>query len=215
MNDIWWEIARMVVPGSLGACFGAAIALFAEPLKQWLYTPKVTLHFFPAETSPYPSCDESGTPNVDEMTGQHKWTKNVRIRVTNQTTRRTAKTCRAYLHRIERLDPVAGRFELIHGENLQLPWAFSDHKPQDIPGGTSLYCSVFYLLSGSNESFLQAHAPNYSWKSATSQVGTYRFTIMVVGDNFPPRTLTVSFNWQRSYDSVSQADFEVVNERRI
>jgi len=208
-EDIGWEIVKLVAPSALALCSGAAIAIFAEPVKQRFFTPSITLDFFPHESAPYPSCHQDGTPNICDVTGHKRTTKNARVRITNNSKRRTAKNCRSYLHRIERYDNQTAQFHLLHGENLPLPWAFADHKPIDIPGGTHFYCDVFYLLSGCDETFLRAYAPHYSWKTAINQTGLYRFTIMAVGDNFPPQKYAFSFNWKENYDLVAPTDFAV------
>ncbi len=72
---------------------GFAIALFAEPIRQWLFRARLTLEFTNA--------DHFVTRTTESGGHQARY---IRIKATNRSSR-LAKSCRAYLVNIERLGP--------------------------------------------------------------------------------------------------------------
>jgi hypothetical protein len=97
----------------LGFIGGFLTALFAEPLRQWLYRPRLSLSF-----------GSSGDfiTKTPEVAGASKYEAcYIRLKVVNLSSR-LAKACRAYLVGIEKQVDGAFRPE-VYCDSIQLAWA--------------------------------------------------------------------------------------------
>ena len=185
----------------LGFLGGFLSAIFAEPLRQWLFRPRLKLEF-----------ENNGdfvvrTPEGPNM--QHE-AHVVRTKVTN-TSGRLAKSCRAFLINIERLDN-SGKWErTVYSDSLQLGWSALEndrHSPRDLPKNVPHYVDIVSALQ-STASFMPAvpTAP-FRYANLWQSSDTYRFTIMVSGDGVKPASIGIRFKWIGAWDRIEVSEVE-------
>lgn len=189
---------------------GAAIAVLAEPARQWLLAPKLTLNFRPEETYPYPSILEDGQPNHDQG-GKPRFTKNARVKVEN-TSRRQANNCRAYLALLQRLDEK-GHWCDVQNELFPLAWGHQDKGPITIPGGTIKAFDVFFVLSGQNRIVPRTDAKHVDWDGHFGSQGRFRFHLLVTADWIKPVRTAFEFSWKGTYEKIEIADFTALSDQ--
>lgn len=180
-----WQLAS----GSLSFLLGFGSAVFAEPLRQRIFRPKLALFFSGGE-----DC-VTRTP----MSGSGYATY-VRIKVTCAR-RRTAKSCSAYLVGIETLSP-GGTFQPTNFvDSLPLSWSCQatgqEREPLDLLWGVNQYIDVVAAHDGS--AYLE---PQFSpiplryvalFRKTTE---TFRFTVLVSGDTIEPARLRFVVAWK-------------------
>lgn len=190
----------------VGFVTGAAVAIFADPIRAWLLGPRVVVEFR-NDTAHVAKTPEVTTSPPDRTQHQHMAIY-VRVSVTNRRGS-LARSCTGYLVKVERKDPAAGRYE---GEAFydptQLPWASrmdQAYNAIDLPSGVTQYLDVlstrdFPVSAGFR---LQTRFKPFRELGLGSKPGTYRLTIMVSGDNFSPKTHRLVFQWTGTWDAIS------------
>jgi len=98
----FWQLMGPLV----GGVFGFFAAIFAEPIRQWIWGPKLKLSF-----------DEEGCVTTTQ-TNEGKWAHTLRIRVVNKG-RSIAKDCRAYLVGVQVNSPQS----IPYCDSLPLAWS--------------------------------------------------------------------------------------------
>jgi len=107
--------------------------------------------------------------------------------------------CAAYLLSIDRLSadgPAISIFE----DRVPLTWAYLGVEPLDIPGHTGLYCD----LAGSSQP-VERLVPHTEPKPKLFETifrehATYRFTVVVTGQNVTPVTLRICISWKGDWN---------------
>ena len=173
---------------------GAATAVFAEPLRRWIYRPSLTLEFTVADHFVAKTRESSGTSVYDAYY--------VRLKVTNRR-RSLAKGCRAYLIDIERRGSSGAWEPTEYCESLQLGWSARGtgaYEALDLPHTVPHFIDVVSPRSVST-TFLPALSLHlYRYEHLFATPGTYRFTVLVSGDGVKPATLRISFEWTGQWD---------------
>jgi len=159
---------------------GAAVAVFAEPLRRWIYRPKLQLEF---GSSPeyLARTDEGIAPNLHEAIY-------IRVKVTN-TKSAIAKSCRAYLVAIEK-EGEADEFKpTIYCDSIPIAWACRDENEKygavDLPKGVAQFIDVISTRDAQPMGVHIKFCP-YRYAKIYQEPGTYRFTIQVSGENVEP-----------------------------
>lgn len=186
----------------VGAVLGFAAAVFAEPLRQWIYRPKLKLEF-----NGDPGC-RARTPEQAQLGGGPRPVQSIheadyiRIKVTN-TKPLIAKNCRAYLVGIEKADSSSAFKPTIYGDSIPLPWSCRGEQaygPLDLPRGIAQFLDVVSTRSVSADFKPEIKPIPYRYISLFQQQGTFRFTVQVSGENVKPVFIKILFRWTGVWD---------------
>jgi hypothetical protein len=116
----------------IGLATGTLIGVFAEPIRAWLFRPKLRLLFDPARC-----VTSTPTYGVVESKGHY-----IRVQVNNKTGR-IAKACRVFLIDVEQMDDVGIFRPTVYLDSLRLRWASQlrdeELRPLDLPCGVRRY----------------------------------------------------------------------------
>ncbi len=117
----------------------------------------------------------------------------VRVKVKNDS-RSTAKDCMAYLTKIERMNEH-GHYVTLHQDPLPLGWAFIGQIPRNLPPQIEFFFDVFSTKSFENRVIPETQPKALIWKSILTGNATYRFSVVVTGENVEPLATTVEVEW--------------------
>jgi hypothetical protein len=188
MTDFEETLVRML-PSVLGFLGGFLTAIFAEPLRQWMYRPKLVLEF--GQSADF----VTKTPERSDDAQYEAYY--VRVKVTNKRSR-LAKGCRAYLVGIERLTET-GRFERTeYCDSIQLGWAVrgdQSYSAIDLPKDVPHFIDVVSTRPVSNSFKPHIHPVPMRYQQLFATQGTYRLTIRVSGDGVEPASSSLWFKW--------------------
>ena len=193
----------------LGGFFAGFItAVFAEPLKRWIYRPKVKLYF--GETSDYISKTPESRKDIEgkESIGEAYY---IRGKVINESNI-LAPSCKVYLINIEKKNDRTGHFEpTSYSDSIQLTWSSqhpsSLYSPIDLPKGVNQYFDILVTRDNSVHFDLQIYVKPYRDENIFKDTGVFRFTIQVSGARNNPRTIKIIFEWNDNWE-----DFKIYKE---
>lgn len=184
---------------------GFAAAVFAEPIRKWLFKAKLNLEFtgeHACVTTTY------ATINGKKVADVHT----IRVRVTN-TGKIIAKDCRSYLINVEKRNDKGKFVQTTYCDSIPLPWSYLPAKESfegiDIPTGINQYLNLIGTDSRSADFDPQIMIRPFRYTNLFKGTGTFRFTVRVTAANAKPRTFRLIFNWKGQWD-----DFEVLSEDR-
>jgi hypothetical protein len=181
---------------------GAVIALFAEPLRKWIFRTAIKVSFEPK------TCDLKTNTTIEipgalgpTYKSEGRW---VRVRV--ETTRnRLAKGCRAYLVKVEVeengkfcpsnfIDPLRLKWSSLPGDEVT--------KPLDIPKDVSQFVDVLSTDQHSPNRYVAQTMlmPNYCSHLFDERPKTLRLTITVTSDDAKPTKTRIIFRWKGTWD---------------
>lgn len=178
---------------------GAATAVFAEPLRRWIYRPVLKLEFTQADHFVAKTPERSGTSVYDAYY--------VRVKVTNRS-RSVAKSCRAYLVNIERRGHSGLWEPTEYCESLQLAWSArgdAAYTAIDLPQEVPHFIDVLSTRAVSASFLPTLSLQLFRYERLFAMHGVYRFTILVSGDGVKPASLQVSFDWFGQWDKFNVA----------
>jgi hypothetical protein len=189
------------MPEIIAFLSGFIIALFADPLRQWLFRANVTLEFINAEhfvTRTKETIKGRDTPPYEASY--------VRIKATNRSPR-LAKNCRAYLVNIEQFGRSGDWESTDYCESMQLAWSArgdGGYIALDLPAQVPHFIDVVSTRETSTQ-FLPAIDPILQrYLTLLKSTGTFRFTVLLSGENVRPVQIRLSFKWTGKWD-----EFEV------
>jgi len=181
---------------------GFLSAIFAEPIRQWLFRPKIELRFGSGMDFKTPTPATSGNLIL-------QWYV-VRVKVKTKT-RRLAKSCRAFLMNIEKMNSQ-GEFErTIYSDSLQLHWSVrepDDYTSLDLPYQVSQYVDVFFTQQNSRSFLPCFRFFPLRYQGLFEEQGTFRFTVQVAGDGIRPDSIRLVLEWKGKWD-----DFNVYRDK--
>jgi hypothetical protein len=167
---------------------GFFTAIFAEPLRIWLFRPKLKLEF--ENNDHYVATSDEGDPPT------HKAIY-FRMKCTNVSTR-LAKSCRAYLIAIDRRGPSGSWDPTDYCEALPLAWSARPdvgHNSVDLPKGVPHFIDIFSTRENAASFHPAIVLTPYRIQPLLTTPGTCRFTVLVTGDSLKPARLAISFKW--------------------
>jgi hypothetical protein len=174
-----------LVNTAIGAALGFAAAVFAEPLRQWIYRPKLKLDFEDDPAYKARTPEEAEIPASPRPLHSVHDAEFIRIRVINKKPV-IAKSCRAYLVAVEKADEN-GRFQpTIYCDSIPLAWACRDklaYEPLDLPRGVSQFVDLISTRSISADFRPEIRPIPYRYFELFQQHATFRFTVQVSGEN--------------------------------
>lgn len=186
----------------VGAVLGFGAAVFAEPLRLWIYRPKLKLAFDEspgcrARTLEQGQIDGGPVPVYSTHEADY-----LRVKVINQKPS-IAKNCRAYLVAIEQADKQ-GKFKpTLYIDSIPLPWACraeEAYNPLDLPQGIVQFIDVISTRSISPEFRPEIKPFPFRYMELFQQHGKFRFTVQVSGENIEPVFIKVVFDWSGVWD---------------
>lgn len=196
----------------VGAAVGFVSAVFAEPLRRWLYRPVLVLGFgdgseYKARTLEQAELFDPARSAVP-IHSTHE-AEYVRIKVINTATA-LAKACRAYLVRVERQD-AEGKFgPTLYCDSIPLAWSCREqeaHGPLDLPNRVAQFVDLISTRNVSSDYRVEIKPLPFRYVALFQEKGTFRFTVQVSGENVKPVFLSVIFVWKGIWnDYVARAD---------
>jgi hypothetical protein len=194
-----------IIPALVGGAIGFASAVFSEPLRRWLFSPKLTLSFenssdYRARTPEQvtfrdPQCSAVPIHSTHEA-------EYIRIKVVNSA-RPLAKECRAYLVAIEKQRPDGGFESTFYCDSIPLAWSCREDRafdPVDLPNGVAQFIDLVSVRSISSDYKLEIRPLPLRYAGFLRDKGTFRFTVQVSGENAKPVFMRVRFAWDGSWD---------------
>ena len=193
------------LPALVGGAIGFASAIFAEPLRRWIFSPKLLVSFEDStdyrartpETATYRDPAASAVPVHSNHEAEY-----VRVKVVNDA-RPLAKECRAYLIGIEKQQNNGAFAPTIYCDSIPLAWSCRDdmaYEPVDLPNGVAQFIDLLSVRSISDEYRLEIKPLPQRYVGFLRDKGTFRFTVQVSGENAKPVFITVLFTWNGTWD---------------
>jgi hypothetical protein len=185
---------------SLPFLLGFFTAIFAEPIRQLIFKPKLKLDF-----GDNPDC-LSLTPEGDKFTPINKMRKTyyIRIKVTNLK-KVEAKNCKAYLINIEKADKEGKFAPTIYCDSIPIAWSCQNLGEQydgiNINNGVSQFADVLVTREGHSQYFYpQIKLEPFRYKPIFEEKGKFRFSIQVTASNTDPEIIKLVFEWNGIWD---------------
>jgi len=192
----------------VGAMLGFGAAIFVEPIKSWLYGPKLEVSFddspeFQTQTHEHQKIMTTEDPNKKKII--YYKASYIRIKVIN-TKPALAKGCRAYLVNVEKQKDDGKFYDTIYCDSIPLAWsARGDQRflPVDIPKDVNQFVDLISTreISSDYNPELQFHL--YRYVDLFKEHGKFKFTVQVSGENVDPVFINVFFTWNGSWDKYS------------
>lgn len=226
-TSLWVQLGTVVV----SFLSGAAIAVFADPIRRYLYRPRIQVTFaksddpaFVARTPAVSTLPKGADPLHYDGFEVHPTTDGrllvehqavyIRCLVRNKRGM-VAKGCRAYLVKVEQA-AAGGRFgPAVFYDSVQLAWASRpghQYEAVDLPRGVPQYVDVVSTRDfNPNPECPPEPIPRFQIESQFkpfresglgTKPGTFRFTILVAGDNFPPFEFRLGLRWNGQWDQI-------------
>lgn len=169
---------------------GFLSAIFAEPIRRWIYRPVLKLDF---------KNNDHFVPTTPEGDPPDHRARFVRLRATN-VKNGVAKGCRAYLIGLDRRGPSGTWDPTEYCDNLQLGWSCEKSDALDLPRDVPRFVTVLSTRETSKE--FHPHLPivTYTMQRLLAEIGTYRLTVLVTGDGVKPARMSLSFKWTGVWD---------------
>jgi len=181
------------LPSLVGFISGFFTALFAEPLRQWLYRPRLSLSFG--------SSIDFVTKTPESTGGSEHEAFYIRLKVVNSSSR-LAKACRAYLVSVEK--QVDGVFApTIYCDSIQLAWSARGDEAFaaiDLPHDVPQFVDVVSTRSTSHTFAPAVRLTPFRYKELFEGTGVFRFRVQVSGDGVKPVWGQVILHWDGTWD---------------
>lgn len=189
-----------LVPSIVGFLGGFFTALFSEPLRRWIYGPRLKLTFGTSQHFLTKTPEVSPSSQYESLY--------VRLKVVNVRAA-LAKGCRAYLVNVERKGP-SGEFQPTeYCESLQLAWASQADQSFaafDLPRDVPHFVDIISTRPTSPAFALATKVTPLRYTQLLQTPGTYRFTVVVSGDGVKPATIHPIVSWSGLWDQVSKVE---------
>jgi hypothetical protein len=174
---------------------GFLTAAFAEPVRVWLLRPRLRVSFTGAE-----DCITK-TPTVIGSGAVY-----VRLKVVNET-RRIARSCRAFLVKVETRTEQGTFNDTLYADSIQLAWSCqvpgSAGRSIDLIHGVSQYVDVIATNERNNDFAPQIEPLPLRYGPLFSGAPqTFRLTVQVSGDGLDAQRFRLIFQWRGKWDAV-------------
>ena len=199
MNPFAEDIVGVIAGGLIG--FLAAV--FAEPLRQRLFKPKLRLEF-------------GGGPDYFTYTPEGAGEERheaiyLRVKVANESPF-IARDCRAYLVNIEKKDEHGKFKRTIYADSMPLAWSGRKpnevYDPIDIPKDVPQYFNILATKSISHEFHPLIMVVPYRYGELFKETGTFRFTVQVSAQGGHSKRFKLTFNWRGLWDDFDANSLE-------
>jgi len=207
-------MAATWVPAVIGATVGGTIgfiaSLAAEGVQRWIYGPRLSLDY-----------SESPNHRIRTDVGDPKRAEAIYMRMRVRNTKpRIAKSCRAFLTKVEHRRPDGSWAATIYGDSIQLAWSaqpVTGFVPMEIPRGVDQFIDVVSVYNPIPNPPPDAPPlprdlnPNltiqpFAYRDIWTYHGTYRLTVLVSGDGVLPVSRMLILSWNGIWDQISASD---------
>ena len=197
-----WIATALIAAGS--AFFGALVAIFSEPLRKWIFRPRLSIEFrgdrddFVVRT-PVRTMDNAGViVEVHEAHGVRGYVKN--------TGRATAYGCCAWLTNIEKKNSTSDTYDQTkYREIIPLQWSNCpervDKFDAEIARGMGQYFDLLRLHENRQDIYVMVESMPFRFEALLNEKGIFRFTVKVAGNGFHPVTIKIGFEWSGRWDN--------------
>jgi hypothetical protein len=177
---------------------GFITAVLAEPIRRWIFKPKLKLMFEPTDSF------ISKTMEANIQTGQKTADVHyIRIRVTN-ISRKTARDCRAYLVDLKTLNEKGQLCKTNYCDSIPVAWSCQGRKDRfqliDIPPGVNQYIDVVVTRNTSDAFDLQLMAKPFRYVDLFRRKGKHIFTIQVCAQWAKPKRIMLELDWKGDWN---------------
>ena len=207
------EILKMLV----SAILGAIVALYLPRLRQFFIGPKLELSFGKEiagciALTPIKTIKSKGEDEIATELGKKYWEVTnrgyyIRVKVTNNSYL-LAKECRAFLINIERKDDNGQFKQTIYCDSIQLQWSCRSNQGFngiDLAFGVHQFIDVLSTIGNiSKIIYPKIEMMPYRYENLFREIGTFRYTIQVSGNEIKPVSLSFILYWKGQWD-----DFDV------
>jgi hypothetical protein len=176
MNDEWGIAAVGAVAAVIGGLVSGAYNYFLDRYNR----PRLRIDYAGG------NANKVATEHV--VNGKPEPTIHVRARVRNNG-RHIAKSCRVFLTAMYEVRADGTTIETVIEDSKVLAWAGWSFSAIDIPAGVNFYIDLMSVLKDSPGWRFSVENLFDSQKKLTNYQGTYRFSLMVSGDNAAPARL--------------------------
>jgi hypothetical protein len=193
------------MPTVIGALVGFTSAIFSEPLRRWIYRPKIKLYFGEEEEYNARTPEEATIIDPEKSAVPFQSIHDaiyVRIKAVN-VNYAIAKSCRAYLYSVEMKDKNDNYVPTIYCESIPLAWSCRDkqaYDPYDLSRDVVQFIDLISTRSISSDFRVEIKPMPYRYMDIFKQHGTYRFNVQVSGENIKPNYIKIIFKWDGSWD---------------
>jgi hypothetical protein len=128
----------------------------------------------------------------------------IRAKVQNRKSQ-MAKSCRAFLVKVEKQNAHGIFGPTIFADSLQLAWSCQKdrERPIDLPSGVSQFVDVISTDKAAPVDYRVHHLfhPSRYAELFDGKPKTLRLTVLVTGDGAAPGQTTIVFNWRGQWDT--------------
>lgn len=196
------HLLNTVLSTAVGGVVGFGAAVFAPPVREWLYRPQLELAFgdgsaFRART-PELLVPKDGGP----IPRGPREADYIRIRVRNIKPA-IAKNCRAYLVDIEKADSNGNFNSTIYSDSLPLAWSNRGdqaYRGMDLPKGVAHFVDIVSTRTSAQSFRLETDPVPYRYVNLLHERGKFRLTVQVSGEDVRPVYIKVIFVWSGVWD---------------
>ena len=202
----WTSIATFVA--------GAAVAIFADPVRRWIFRPALEVTF-DTKTCVLHTATLDTLTRRDPHTGfdskisiltEGRYLR-VRVGAARRITRRAVTGCRPYLIGVE-VEEGNQFVPSIFVDTLRLAWSSQPEDdvaaPIDIPGDVAQFVDVLSAGKDSGKTYSLhsvAPLPFYCQPLFDPRPKRLRLTILVTSDEAKSQRIRVVFNWKGAWDT--------------
>lgn len=179
-----------LLPTGLGFLGGFLTAVLAEPLRQRFFAPVLGLSFGRSEDY------ISHTPEL--LNGQPSEATYLRLKVRNKSFR-LAKSCRAFLTNVQRIDRAGHARNTEYCDSIQLAWSVrpdEQYGAQDLAQGVPYFVDIASFRDGTDVFMPHVKSLPLRYHPIFAAQGQYLLTIVVSGDGVKPGTVKVRIDWR-------------------
>jgi hypothetical protein len=178
-------VSNTVLSAIAGGVVGGFLSGSYQHLREWHDRPRLHIDFKGTEANTVPVEFTRGDTSVSEIF--------LRARVLNSG-RKVARACQVFLTGLTEVHP-AGTTPTAFHDSMALAWAGGQFVPRDVPPGVEFYVDVVRISK---------HYPGWNFSvenlfASLSQLkeykGTYRFHLIVTGDNTDPAVCQVDVSY--------------------
>lgn len=211
------EPTSLIVGGFIGFISAVLSPIIATSIRNKFFGPRLEIVFSETLNGCVAKTKEKYTQNMQENPGvpmtYDTESYYVRARVTNSR-KQVAKQCRACLVKVERWHEQDKRYRnTAYCDSIQLAWSCSSSRDvaygaKDIPNGIEQFVDIISTrLVVPNKYRIEISPMPFRYEDLFSELGKFRFTILVTGENVSPVVEKMVFVWTGRW-----RDFQVRNK---
>lgn len=186
-----------ILQGAITFLSGALTAIFAEPIRQRMFRPKLVLSFDE-------ECVSHTFLSTKTLAVAGPKTVYIRVRV-NNTRSRMARECCGYLIGLEERNEKGEFVKTEYCDSIMLHWSCqrdeTKYLPIHIPKGVNQFLDVIALEENKKYFMPQIHVIPNRYRSLFHRTGVFRFTIQVAAENVAPTTIRLGLAWAGDWEN--------------